>query len=211
MLYDRSRGVAVDVKASFARCRECPLVDQPFVPGNGPAQTDLVVVGQAPGDKEVERRKPFVGPAGIALRRALALAGVDPSKVYFTNTVLCHPGKSVGTNRDQRPPPAAIAACLERLKREIERTGARWILAVGAVAAAGVTGKRVVVSQSRCSLLRRPLDPDRINGDPCVGITHHPSASFPRALIVADIRALLSLPCNGRTPNVYRGGRGLSE
>lgn len=144
------------------------------------------------------------------MKDALALAGVDPSKVYFTNTVLCHPGKNVRANRDQKPPPAAIAACQERLKGEIEGTGARWILAVGAVAAAGVTGKRVVVSQSRCSLLRRPIHPDRMNGDACVGITHHPSASFPRSLLVADIRALLSLPCNGRTPDVYREGGGIS-
>jgi len=193
----------VDVKAPFARCFECPLVDQSFVPGNGPTQTDLVVVGQAPGDQEVERGKPFVGPAGKALRCALALVGVDESKVYFTNTVLCHPGKSERTNRDRRPPTAAIVACQERLKREIEGTGAGWILAVGAVAAAGVTGKRALVSKSRCSVLRRPLRPDRLNGDACVGITHHPSAPFPRSLLVDDIRALLSFACNGQTPDVY--------
>jgi DNA polymerase len=193
----------VDEKAPFARCRECPLVDQPFVPGNGPTQTDLVVVGQAPGDQEVERGKPFVGPAGKALRCALALVGVDASKVYFTNTVLCHPGKNERTNRDRKPPTAAIVACQERLKREREGTGARWILAVGAVAAERVTGKHVLVSTSRASLLRRPLDPDRMNGDACVGITHHPSAPFPRSTLVDDIRALLSFSCNGQTPDVY--------
>jgi len=202
LLYDRSRRCRVDVKAPFARCFECPLVDQSFVPGNGPAQTDLVVVGQAPGDQEVERGKPFVGPAGKALRCALALVGVDASKVYFTNTVLCHPGKDERTNRDRRPPAAAREACQERLRHEIEATAAKWILAVGAVAAAGVTGKKVVVSKSRASLLRHRLRPDRLNVDACVGITHHPSAPFPRSLLVDDIRALLSFPCNGQTPDV---------
>jgi uracil-DNA glycosylase family 4 len=122
----------VDVKAPFVRCRECPLAHQPFVPGNGPSQTDLVVVGQAPGCQEVEQRKPFVGPAGKALRRVLDSLGVDHlSKVFFTNTVLCYPGKSEGTGRDKKPPLAAIVACRERLRREIEKTGPdgswRWV------------------------------------------------------------------------------------
>ena len=193
----------MDVKAPFARCRECPLMDQEFVPGNGPPETDLVVVGQAPGDQEVEQREPFVGPAGGRLRRALASLGVDDSKVHFTNTVLCHPGKSEKTNRDKSPPAKAKAACHERLKREVKGTGARWILAVGAVAAARVTGKRVVVSRFRCSFLRRSLSPDGLGGDALVGITHHPSASFPMSLLVADIRCLLSFRYNGRPPDVH--------
>jgi uracil-DNA glycosylase family 4 len=201
----------VDVKHPFARCPECPLVDQPFVPGNGPTQTDLVIVGQAPGDQEVDQRKPFVGPAGKALRRALDLLGVDHlSKVFFTNTVLCHPGKT-RTGRDKKPPRAAIVACRERLRREIEETGPGWILAVGAVAGARVTGKGVVISRSRCSLLGHPLSSDGIGGyDALVGITHHPSAPFPRLLLEADIRALLSFPNGGRTPDVYREDGGVS-
>jgi len=201
-----------DVKVPSARCRECPLADQPFVPGNGPARTDLVVVGQAPGDQEVRQGKPFVGPAGKALRRVLDSLGVDHlSKVFFTNTVLCHPGKNEGTSRDEKPPRAAIAACRERLRREIEETGPGWILAVGAVAGASVTGKRVVLSRSRCSLLGHPLRPDGISGyDAVVGITHHPSAPLPKLLLDADIRALLSFPHGGRTPDVYREDRGVS-
>ena len=196
------------MKAPFARCRECPLVDQPFVPGNGPTDTDLMAIGQAPGDEEVKQNKPFVGPAGGRLRRALASLGVDESKVYFTNTVLCHPGKREKTNRDKTPPAKAKAACHERLKREVEGTGARWILSVGAVAAKEVTGKRVALSASRCSVLRRPLSSDGLGGDALVGITHHPSASIPKRLLVADIRTLLSFRYNGRTPDVYvEGGR----
>lgn len=190
----------MDAKAPFALCRECPLVDRPFVPGEGPAQTDLVVVGQAPGDQEVNQGKPFAGPAGVDLRRALASLDVDSEKVHFTNTVLCHPGKDKRTRRDKSPPAKAIAACQERLKREIEGTGARWILAVGTVAAKGVTGNQVKVSESRCSLLRRPLSPDRLGGKALVGVTHHPSAGFSEALLVADICTLLSFPYK---PDVY--------
>lgn len=137
----------VDVKVPFGRCGECPFVDQPFVPGDDATQTDLVVVGQTPGDQEVKQGKPFVGPAGQALRRELASLGVDEERVHFTNTVLCHPGKSERTNRDKRPPANAIAACRERLKREVEGTGARWILAAGVVAAKGLTGKWVRLSE----------------------------------------------------------------
>lgn len=190
-------------ESPFARCRKCPLVHQPVVPGDGPTKTDFVVVGQAPGDKEVELEKPFVGPAGQILRGLLDGLDVRESKVHFTNTVLCHPGKNARTKRDRKPSAAAIRACHERLKREIEGTGARWILAVGAVAGTVVTGKPKRVSQSRCSLLGSPLRADGIDWNAHVGITHHPSASLPRALLVADIRTLLSFRCDGRTPDVY--------
>ena len=121
-----------------------------------------MVVGQAPGDQEVEQRKPFVGRAGRALRRALDSLGVDHlSKVFFTNTVLCHPGKNEGTGRDKKPPPAAIVACRERLRREIEETGPGWILAVGAVAGASVTGKQVVISRSRMCIARTEASASR--------------------------------------------------
>lgn len=201
----------MDVKTPFARCGKCPLVDQPFVPGNGPIKTDLVVVGQAPGDQEVDMRKPFVGPAGQRLRRALALLDVDEDKVHFTNTVLCHPAKKEGTNRDKSPPAKAIAACRDRLKREVEGTGARWILGVGVVAAEGVMGKRRLrLSESRCSRLRRPLRADRLGIDALVGVTHHPVAPFPRELLVADICCLLSFPYGGRTPDVFREGGGIN-
>lgn len=193
----------MEVEAPFARCGECPLMDQCFVPGNGPTQTDLVVVGQAPGEQECKQRKPFVGSAGVALKGALASLGVDPSKVYFTNTALCYPGKIARKSRDKKPPRKAITACLERLKRETERTKAKWILAVGVVAAEGVTGKRVLVSESRCSRVHRPLAADRLGSDALVGITHHPSAPLPKALLVADIRELLSFRCNQRAPDVY--------
>lgn len=199
----------MEVEAPFARCRECPLVDRPFVPGNGPPQTDLVVVGQAPGDQEVDEEKPFVGPAGQRLRRGLALLCVDEDKVHFTNTVLCHPGKR-RDGRDKKPAARAIAACRERLKREIEGTGAGWILAVGTVAAEGVTGEPVSVSESRCSRLRHPLVPDRLGIDALVGITHHPVAPFPRELLVADICTLLGFRNDGRTPDVYLECGGIS-
>ncbi len=197
----------MDVKAPSARCRECPLAEQPVVPGNGPVQADLVVVGQAPGDQEVRQGRPFVGPAGKALRRAFDSLGVDHlSKVFFTNTVLCHPGKNEGNGRDRKPPAEAIRACHERLRGEVEETGARWILAVGALAAERVTGRPARLSESRCSVLCRPLRPEGVGGhDALVGITHHPSASLPRRLLIADIRELLSFRYKGRLPDVYRG------
>lgn len=193
----------MDAKAPFARCWECPLVHQPFVLGDGPTQTDFIVVGQAPGDKEVELGEPFVGPAGRKLRGVFAELGVRDSKVHFTNTVLCHPGKNKRTNRDRKPSGPAIKACHERLELEIKGTGATWVLAAGTVAAAALTGKGSPLSEWRCSVLRRPLRPDRIDSDACSGITHHPSAPQPRALLVADIRTLLGFRCGGRAPDVY--------
>jgi uracil-DNA glycosylase family 4 len=179
------------------------LVHQPFVPGDGPGETDFAVVGQAPGDQEVALGRPFVGPAGTTLRRELAELRVQDSKLHFTNSVLCHPGKNERTGRDRKPPAAAINACHERLTREIKETGATWILAVGEVAAAGFDDEWTHFSARRCSVLGSPIRPIRLDGEACVGITHHPSASLPRALLVADIRTLLSFRCDDRTPNVY--------
>ena len=72
-----------------ANCRACPLWKDATqtVFGEGPQAAQLMLVGEQPGDKEDLAGKPFVGPAGQLLDRALEEAGIDRNKVYVTNAV----------------------------------------------------------------------------------------------------------------------------
>src|SRR5437763_7952360 len=115
----------MDAKAPLARCGECPLQDRPFVAGQGPAMTNRVIVGAAPGWREVVEGRPFVGGSGRRLGEALAGAQVDRLAVYITNTVLCHP------EGNMRPPSEAVDACHERLIAEIRQRMPRKVLALG--------------------------------------------------------------------------------
>ena len=99
------------------------------VPGSGPSNAKIVLVGEAPGADEDVEGVPFVGRSGKYLReRLLRLAKIKPSEVRFVNVVRCHPHK----NRD--PYKREIEACLPFLEREIELVSPQIILSVGAVA-----------------------------------------------------------------------------
>jgi len=77
------------LRAEAADCRACPLWKDATqtVFGEGPQNAQIMLVGEQPGDKEDLAGKPFVGPAGQMLDRALDEAGIDRSKVYVTNAV----------------------------------------------------------------------------------------------------------------------------
>jgi uracil-DNA glycosylase family protein len=77
------------LREEAANCQACPLWKNATqtVFGEGPAHARAVLVGEQPGDKEDLAGKPFVGPAGQMLDRALEEAGIDRSKVYVTNAV----------------------------------------------------------------------------------------------------------------------------
>src|SRR6266446_8291950 len=78
-----------ELRQAEAECRRCELYKHAtqVVPGEGGAGANLMLVGEQPGDKEDLAGKPFVGPAGQMLDRALEEAGIDRRKVYVTNAV----------------------------------------------------------------------------------------------------------------------------
>jgi DNA polymerase len=201
-------GEEVTPDDSAIRCEKCPLVDRDVVNGEGPSRADVAIVGQAPGKREVEIGRPFVGPAGGVLNEVLRSLRVDRSKLYVTNAVLCHPGEDEHTRRDKRPPGEAIAACRTRLVREIEETEATWVVALGAVATHSLTGRSTPLYESRCSL-SGPIPRHLLRTDTLVGVTYHPKAIVAGLLqrMSDDIGALFSLPINGRRPNVYHDHR----
>jgi uracil-DNA glycosylase len=98
----RGSGDLDALRRKAKRCRACPLWERATqtVFGAGPSAAEVVFVGEQPGDQEDRQGEPFVGPAGGLLREALGQAGIDESKVYFTNAVKHFKWKPQGN----RPP-----------------------------------------------------------------------------------------------------------
>jgi len=103
-----------DFEEAFAAV--LPDADGPFVPGVGPLDATVMVVGEAPGAEEIEQGEPFVGNAGRRLDAFLEAAGIDREACYLTNVVKVRPPENraprVGEVRDWRP---VLAAELERV------------------------------------------------------------------------------------------------
>jgi DNA polymerase len=103
------------VREQLGDCRRCPLAArrQRLVFGAGPATARVMLIGEAPGEREDQQGEPFVGPAGQLLGRMLAAIGLTREEVYITNLVKCRPPN----NRDPRPEEAA--ACRPFLEGQI--------------------------------------------------------------------------------------------
>ena len=110
-----------------AACRLCDLYRQATrpVPGDGPEDSHIVFIGEAPGWHEDQQGRPFVGPAGQYLDSLLATIGLKREQVYITNVVKHRPPN----NRD--PLPGEIMACRPWLERQIEMIKPRMIVTLG--------------------------------------------------------------------------------
>ncbi len=139
-----------------ARCRRCELYKgaTQAVPGEGASHAVLMLVGEQPGDREDLAGKPFVGPAGRILDRALAEAGVPRDKTYVTNAVKHFKYEWRGKRRlHKRPDAGEIEAC--RWWLDIERSLVRpaAILGLGATAARSLLGHPTPIAANRGRLL----------------------------------------------------------
>jgi DNA polymerase len=113
-----------------------------------------MLVGEQPGDKEDLAGKPFVGPAGQMLDRALKEAGVDRDKVYVTNAVKHFKFVPRGKIRlHQKPNTAEIKACRQWYERELNSIKPGLVVAMGATAAQSVFGKITPINKSRGRLI----------------------------------------------------------
>lgn len=137
--------------------------------GEGPQHATVMLVGEQPGDKEDLAGKPFVGPAGQMLDRALAEAGVDRSKTYVTNAVKHFKFVPRGKIRlHQKPATPEIKACRQWYERELAAVQPLLVVAMGATAAQSVLGRITPINKTRGHLI------DRDDG-PQVLVTVHPS------------------------------------
>ena len=132
-----------DLRQAAQGCRACPLWEPATqaVFGEGPTGARIMLVGEQPGDREDLSGRPFVGPAGRLLDRALAELGIDRSELYLTNAVKHFRFERRGKQRLHRNPDAShVQACRPWLAGEIEQVRPRVIACLGATAALALLG-----------------------------------------------------------------------
>jgi DNA polymerase len=160
------------MREAVRSCRGCDLYEDATqaVFGEGPDDARVVLVGEQPGDKEDLAGRPFVGPAGGLLDRAIEEAGLVRDDVYITNVVKHFSHVVRGKRRIHKKPNAEqIKACTPWLEAELARTGPDVLVLLGATAAQAMLGRSFRVTQQRGTFVESPLAP-------LVTATIHPSS-----------------------------------
>ncbi|HEY6051058.1 MAG TPA: UdgX family uracil-DNA binding protein [Thermoanaerobaculia bacterium] len=160
------------LRAEAARCRACDLWRRgtQTVFGEGRRTARLLFVGEQPGDREDLEGRPFVGPAGQLLDRALEEAGISRADAYVTNAVKHFKWEPRGKRRiHQKPNAVEIAACRPWLEAELAVVRPKVLVCLGATAAQALLGKAFRVTKSRGVPVASPLAPRVI-------ATVHPSS-----------------------------------
>ncbi|MFK4100993.1 UdgX family uracil-DNA binding protein [Streptomyces sp. NPDC019531] len=171
------RGGLDALRKAAAECRGCPLHRDATqtVFGAGDPHASLMLVGEQPGDQEDRRGKPFVGPAGKLLDRALEEAGIDPSDTYVTNAVK-HFKFTQAEPRKRRihkaPSLREMTACGPWLAKELELVEPELIVVLGATAGKALLGSSFRVTQVRGAVLEEEIHGRRER----LVATVHPSA-----------------------------------
>ena len=187
--------------AALDGCRGCPLWEPATqaVPGAGPADARVVLVGEQPGDQEDLSGRPFVGPAGRLLDQALDEAGVDRTTAYVTNAVKHFKFRAQGKRRIHASPDTwEVRACTPWLQAEMAALRPEVVVLLGATAGKAVFGPSFRVTQRRGVLLPWPPSGDDARyGSGQALATLHPSAVLRAddrdaafAGLVADLRVV---------------------
>jgi uracil-DNA glycosylase family protein len=128
--------------------------------GEGPEDARLVMIGEEPGDQEDKQGRPFVGPAGTLLDRALTAVGIARSDVYLTNIVKHFKFEPRGKRRIHKKPNALeISACRPWLDAEVAVIRPRIVVLLGATAAQSILGRQFRVSQQRGRWVQSKIAP----------------------------------------------------
>jgi uracil-DNA glycosylase len=160
------------LRAAAARCRGCALYQHATqtVFGEGPDSARVMMVGEQPGNDEDLAGRPFVGPAGRLLDRALADAGLDRKDIYITNIVKHFKWKPQGKRRiHDKPNASEVEACRPWFDAEVELVKPDVLVCLGATAARALLGRQFRISLERGRFVDSPLAPR-------VFATVHPSS-----------------------------------
>ena len=160
------------LREAAADCRGCDLYRDATqtVFGEGPTSARILMVGEQPGDKEDLAGKPFVGPAGGILDRAIDEAGLDRGEIYVTNIVKHFRFVLRGKKRiHKKPDMEQIRACTPWLEAELARIRPEILVLLGATAAQALLGRAFRVTQQHGTFVESPLAP-------LVTATVHPSS-----------------------------------
>ncbi|MEX2546867.1 MAG: UdgX family uracil-DNA binding protein [Chloroflexota bacterium] len=167
------------MRDAVQRCKGCGLYAfaTQAVFGEGPRDSEVMFVGEQPGDREDVAGAPFVGPAGQLFDRALRAAGIDRSRVYVTNIVKHFKWKhgptaspTPGKRRlHDKPDAYEVSACKPWLEAEIGNVKPKIVVCLGSTAAQGLLGKDFRVTRQRGEFFESDLAP-------LVTATVHPSS-----------------------------------
>jgi DNA polymerase len=184
------------LREEAAGCRACPLWANATqtVFGEGKARAALMLVGEQPGDQEDLAGRPFVGPAGRLLDRALEEAGLDRGAAYLTNVVKHFKWQPRGKRRiHQKPNASEVAACRPWLDAELAAVRPEVLVCLGSTAAQALLGRSFRVTRMRGQLVDSDLAPK-------VTATVHPSSILRSDnreqeydALVADLRVVAKL------------------
>ena len=180
------------LRGAVQGCRGCPLFGPATqaVFGEGPADASVMLVGEQPGDAEDLSGRPFVGPAGQVLDRALEAAGIDRGAIYLTNAVKHFSFEPRGKRRiHQTPRMSEMRACRPWLEAELHRVRPSVLVLLGSTAARALLGPQARVMALRGGVLENTSWAERVI------VTVHPSAVLrseedgPRyfSMLVADL------------------------
>lgn len=162
--FDAVHGKLTVLQQQASACTRCTILAEQrttVVFGRGNPVTDVMVVGEAPGQEEDRTGLPFVGPAGKLLDLLLLTAGFAPDSTYICNTLKCRPPNN------RNPLPDELAACSSYLQGQIEAIAPRVLLAVGKFAA-----QSLLNSEESIGRLRGQVHSYR--GVPLI-VTYHPA------------------------------------
>jgi DNA polymerase len=162
------------LRAAARRCKGCDLYKNATqtVFGEGSKTARIVLVGEQPGDIEDRQGRPFVGPAGRLLDKALAAARIQRGDVYVTNVVKHFKWIQRGKRRlHQRPTLRQVISCRPWLQEELEIVRPKLVVCLGATAAQGLLGRAVRVTAERGKFFESDADWP-------VFVTIHPSSIY---------------------------------
>src|SRR3954454_2178585 len=186
------------LREAAAGCQACPLwrTGTQTVFGEGAKRSEVMLVGEQPGDREDREGRPFVGPAGRLLDEALEEAGIARTRAYVTNVVKHFKWQARGKRRiHAKPSWSEVAACRPWLDAELAVVKPEVLGSLGATAAQALLGRSFRVTRDR----GRPVQSDLA---PNVLATIHPSAILradpatresERAALVGDLKVVASM------------------
>lgn len=205
-------GALAALRQAAQECRGCDLWRNATqtVFGEGPAHSEVVLVGEQPGDKEDLAGRPFVGPAGRVLDEALEAVGIDRRHVYVTNAVKHFKWERGSAQRriHSKPNQVEIQACRPWLEAELSVLRPRALVCLGSTAAQALLGRTFRVTVHRGEWVPSPLAPH-------VLATVHPSsilrapdeAARAEAMeaFIRDLRPVARLIASGETRSAAPG------
>jgi uracil-DNA glycosylase family protein len=159
------------LREAAQHCKGCDLWKRgtQAVFGEGRVGSEVMLVGEQPGDQEDLQGRPFVGPAGRILDKALEAAGIDRDDVYVTNAVKHFKWEPRGKRRiHKKPSGMEIAACRPWFDEEVKVVKPKVIVCMGATAAQALLGRDFKVTQERGKVMSR--------GEIPIIATVHPSS-----------------------------------